>query len=55
MENISLNQKLDLMKDQKKSDEVYEIIINFCKKYEELCKIKYPEAPLPLKINKTLN
>ena len=30
--------KLDLMKDQKNSDEVYEIIINLCKKYEELCR-----------------
>ena len=47
--------KLDLIKDQKNSDEVYETIINFCKKYEELCKIKYPEAPLPLEITKTLN
>ena len=47
--------KLDLLKDQKKSDEVYETIINFCRKYEELCKVKYPEAPLPLEITKTLN
>jgi len=47
--------KLDLLKDQKKSDEVYETIINFCRKYEELCKVKYPEAPLPLEIIKTLN
>ena len=42
-------------KDQKKSDEVYETIINFCRKYEELCKVKYPEAPLPLEITKNLN
>ena len=33
-----------------KNDEVYEILIGFCKKYEELCVKKYPEAPLPLKI-----
>ena len=46
---------LDLSKDQKKSDTVYETIISFCKKYEDLCKIKYPEAPLPLEISKNLN
>ena len=33
-----------------KNNEVYEILIGFCKKYEELCVKKYPEAPLPLKI-----
>ena len=32
------------------NNEVYEILIGFCKKYEELCVKKYPEAPLPLKI-----
>ena len=47
--------KLDLSNSTNQSDEVYETIINFCKKYEELCKIKYPEAPLPLEITKTLN
>ena len=46
---------LDLSKDQKKSDTVYEMIISFCKKYEDLCKVKYPEAPLPLEISKNLN
>jgi len=46
---------LDLSKDQKKSDTVYETIISFCKKYEDLCKVKYPEAPLPLEISKNLN
>jgi hypothetical protein len=35
-----------------KNNEVYEILIGFCKKYEELCVKKYPEAPLPLKILK---
>ncbi|WP_440909758.1 hypothetical protein [Candidatus Pelagibacter sp.] len=45
---------LDLSKDQKKSDTVYETIISFCKKYEDLCKVKYPEAPLPLEISKNL-
>ena len=43
---------LDLSKDQKKTDTVYETIISFCKKYEDLCKVKYPEAPLPLEISK---
>ena len=33
-----------------KNNEVYEILIGFCKMYEELCVKKYPEAPLPLKI-----
>ena len=33
-----------------KNNEVYEILFGFCKKYEELCVKKYPEAPLPLKI-----
>ena len=46
---------LDLSKDKKKSDTVYETIISFCKKYEDLCKVKYPEAPLPLEISKNLN
>ena len=39
--------KLDL---SKKEDEVYKAIMSFCKSYEELCKKKYPEAPLPLEI-----
>ena len=47
--------KLDLSNSTNQSDEVYETIIKLCKKYEELCKIKYPEAPLPLEITKTLN
>ena len=46
---------LDLSKDQKKADTVYETIISFCKKYEDLCKVKYPEAPLLLEISKNLN
>ena len=44
--------KLDL---NKKENEVFETIIDFCKNYEELCKKKYPEAPLPLEILKPLN
>jgi len=42
--------KLDLSKS--KEDEVTQIIIAFCKKYEELCQKKYPEAPLPLELLK---
>ena len=44
--------KLDL---SKKEDEVYETIMNFCKNYEELCQKKYPEAPLPLEILKSID
>jgi len=44
--------KLDL---NKKENEVFETIIDFCKNYEELCKKKYPEASLPLEILKSLN
>ena len=44
--------KLDL---NKKENEVFETIIDFCKNYEELCQKKYPEASLPLEILKSLN
>jgi hypothetical protein len=44
--------KLDLSKNEQ---EVYLIIENFCKSYEELCQKKYPEAPLPLEILKLIN
>ena len=44
--------KLDI---NKKENEVFETIINFCKNYEALCKKKYPEAPLPLEILKSVN
>jgi hypothetical protein len=50
-ERDKMIEKLDL----KKKDEVYETIVNYCKKYEELCNTKYPEAPLPLEILKSLN
>jgi hypothetical protein len=39
----------------KNKDNVYKVLINFCKKYEELCSLKYPDAPLPLEILKTIN
>ena len=41
--------------DLKDKDNVYKVLINFCKKYEELCSLKYPDAPLPLEILKTIN
>ena len=31
-------------------DNVHNILMDFCKKYEELCIVKYPDAPLPLEI-----
>ena len=44
--------KLDLSKNEQ---EVYLTIESFCKNYEELCQKKYPEAPLPLEILKSIN
>ena len=38
--------------DLKDKDNVHQVLVNFCKKYEELCIIKYPDAPLPLEILK---
>ena len=34
-------------------DIVHKILMDFCKKYEELCIVKYPDAPLPLEILKS--
>ena len=34
-------------------DNVHKILIDICKKYEELCIVKYPDAPLPLEILKS--
>ena len=34
---------------------VLKIIKDFCKSYEKLCQKKYPEAPLPLEILKSIN
>jgi hypothetical protein len=39
--------------DLKNKDNVYKALIKFCKKYEELCIVKYPDAPLPLEILKS--
>jgi hypothetical protein len=47
-----LIKKLDL---SKKKEEVYQVIESFCKSYEGLCQKKYPEAPLPLELLKSIN
>ena len=44
--------KLNLISNK---NEVYQTLVNFCKSYEELCKKKYPEAPLPLEILKFIH
>ena len=49
----NLIKELDLNKYDKK--EVKKKILQFCTNYEKLCKKKYPEAPLPLKILTNIN
>jgi len=39
----------------KNKKEVQKTIMNFCENYEKLCQKKYPEAPLPLEILKSVN
>ena len=51
----SLISKLDFSKTDQKEDIITETIMTFCKNYEELCQQKYPEAPLPLEILKSIN
>tara|TARA_B000000475_G_C15906235_1_gene410687 strand:- start:157 stop:690 length:534 start_codon:yes stop_codon:yes gene_type:complete len=51
----TLISKLDISKVDQKEDIVYETLLTFCKSYEELCQKKYPEAPLPLEILKSIN
>ena len=41
--------------DLKDKDIVHQVLVDFCKKYEELCSLKYPDAPLPLEILKDIN
>jgi hypothetical protein len=43
----------NLIKFLKSKEDAYETILTLCKKYENLCKEKYPEAPLPLEISDT--
>ena len=47
-----LIEKLDITKNK---NEVFQTIIIFCKNYEKLCQQRYPEAPLPLEILKSIN
>ena len=47
--------RLDVSRIDQKKDIVFETIMNFCKNYEELCRKKYPDAPLPLEILKLDN
>ena len=52
------NKRIDLINEldiSKNKEHVHKIIMGFCKTYEELCQKKYPEAPLPLEILKSLN
>ena len=44
-----------IIDENSKRDSVLNIIIGFCERYEELCQKKYPEAPLPLEILKSVN
>ena len=41
--------------DLKDKENVHQVLVDFCKKYEELCSLKYPDAPLPLEILKSIN
>ena len=52
------NKRIDLINEldiSKNKEHVHKIIMGFCKTYEELCQKKYPEAPLPLEILKSIN
>ena len=49
---MNLIEKLDITKNK---NEVFQTVISFCKNYEKLCQQKYPEAPLPLEILKSIN
>ncbi len=44
-----------IIKENSKQDLVLKIIMGFCETYEKLCQKKYPEAPLPLEILKSVN
>ena len=46
--NLKINENLN-------KDKVLKIIMSFCETYEKLCQKKYPEAPLPLEILKSIN
>ena len=44
-----------IIKENSKHDSILKIIMDFCETYEKLCQKKYPEAPLPLEILKSVN
>ena len=44
-----------IINENSKQDSVLKIIMGFCETYEKLCQKKYPEAPLPLEILKSVN
>ena len=44
-----------IIKENSKHDSILKIIMDFCETYEKLCQKKYPEAPLPLEILKSIN
>jgi len=50
----NLISKLIIIENSKR-DPLLNIIMGFCERYEILCQKKYPEAPLPLEILKSLN
>ena len=43
----------NLIKFLRSKEDAHETVLTLCKKYEHLCKKKYPEAPLPLEISDT--
>ena len=55
LEQIRNNLISNLINENSKRDSVLKIIMGFCEKYEKLCQKKYPEAPLPLEILKSIN
>ena len=52
---INRSELIEKLNITKNKNEVFQTIISFCKSYEELCQKKYPEAPLPLEILKSIN
>jgi hypothetical protein len=55
IKELENNSEFLISKLDQKVDTVYETILIFCKNYEELCQKKYPAAPLPLGILKSIN
>ena len=49
--STELTKKLSIEKNN--TNHIKKLLLEFCKKYETICKKKYPEAPLPLGILKS--